>query len=402
MKRIVGFVVLIFIALIPFSLWAQKEEEQAEKTVFQFTDEVLVPQTSVKDQNRSGTCWSFSALSFFEAEILRTTKKEYDLSEMFVVYHNYHEKAEAYVRYHGTMEFSPGGSFGDVLEILKKYGVVPEGDYKGLQYGEDNHVHGELDNILRAYVDAVNKNANRHLTTAWLRGYDGILNAYLGELPTEFTYEKKKYTPKKFAESLGVNFNDYEFYTSYTHHPFYTPFVLEIQDNWRRGMQQNVPLDEMMEIIDNALKNGYSVAWGADVSEKGFMWDKGVAIMPEKPTAETAGMEVMKWAKMSKKERNEFPKNITEPVPEIKVTQELRQAAFDNWETTDDHGMVICGIAKDQKGTKYYKVKNSWTEENPYKGYFYASEAFVRYKTMNIMVNKNAVPKTIRQKCDKK
>lgn len=400
MKRLTLLALTAVFALMVSQVVAQ--DEKKESTGFHFTDEVTVPQTSVKDQHRSGTCWSFSALAFFEAELLRMNKGEYDLSEMFVVYHNYHDKADAYVRYHGTVEFAGGGSFGDVLQVLKKYGAVPEEAYKGLEYGEDNHTHGELDNVLRAYVDAVNKNGNRRLSTVWLRGYDGILDAYFGKIPETFTYKGKSYTPKSFGESLGLKYNDYEFYTSYTHHPFYEPFILEIQDNWRRGMNMNVPLDDLIAIIDNALKNGYSVAWGSDVSEKGFMWKKGVAIMPVKATDEVAGMEALKWSSLSKEERDKRLKEVNEPVPELQVTQDMRQRAFDNWETTDDHGMVIVGIAKDQNGNKYYKVKNSWKDEGIYKGYFYASEAFVRYKTMNIMVNKNAVPTAIRKKFEKK
>ena len=396
MKILASFALLALMGLrAPI---VQAQDGKKDSVNFQFTDVVTVPQTSVKDQHRSGTCWSFSALSFIESELLRMKKGEYDLSEMFVVYHNYHDKAEAYVRYHGTMEFAAGGSFGDVFQVMKKYGIVPEEAYKGIEYGEDNHTHGELDDILRAYVDAVNKNGNRRLSTAWLRGYDGVLSAYLGQIPAEFTYKGKKYTPKSFGESLGLKYEDYESYTSYTHHPFYEPFILEIQDNWRRASVQNVPLDEMMQIIDNALNNGYSVAWGSDVSEKGFMWKKGIAIIPQEPTEEVAGMESLKWSTLSGAEKMQWYDSIHEPVPELKVTQELRQQAFDNWETTDDHGMVIVGIAKDQNGNKYYKVKNSWTEENPHKGYFYASEAFVRYKTMNIVVHKDAVPKDIRKK----
>lgn len=397
MKTLASCAFLAVVGLTTSFVHAQ-DSKKDKGTKFQFTDVVTVPQTSVKDQHRSGTCWSFSALSFIEAELLRMKKGEYDLSEMFVVYNNYHDKAEAYVRYHGTMEFSPGGSFGDVFQVMKKYGIVPEEVYKGLEYGESNHTHEELDNILRAYVDAVNKNGNKHLSTAWLKGYDGVLSAYLGQIPAEFTYKGKKYTPKSYSESLGLNYNDYESYTSYTHHPFYEPFILEIQDNWRRSSVQNVPLDEMISIIDNALNNGYSVAWGSDVSEKGFMWKKGIAIIPQEPTEEVAGMEALKWSSLSKEEKDKWFDSIVQPVPELKITQELRQQAFDNWETTDDHGMVIVGIAKDQNGTKYYKVKNSWTENGPYKGYFYASEAFVRYKTMNIVVHKDAVPANIRKK----
>lgn len=377
-------------------------QEKKDSTNFQFTDEVLVPHTSVKDQYRSGTCWSFSGLGFFEAELMRLGKGEYDLSEMFIVHHNYHDKADRFVRFHGTVEFAGGGAFGDVLQIMKHYGIVPEEVYKGLEYGEENHTHAEMDNILRAYLDAVNKNPNKRLSTAWLRGYDGVLDAYLGKIPESFTYKGKKYTPKSFSESLALPYDDYEFYTSFTHHPFYEPFIMEVQDNWRHAKMQNVPIDEFMQIIDNALQKGYTVGWGSDVSENGFLWKKGIAVIPVKATDETADMEALKWNSLSKEEKEKQLKDITDPVPELKITQELRQHAFDNWETTDDHGMLIVGIAKDQNGTKYYKVKNSWAElNNPYKGYFYASEAFVRYKTMNIIIHKDAVPTAIRKKLKK-
>ncbi|KQM09524.1 MAG: aminopeptidase [Candidatus [Bacteroides] periocalifornicus] len=377
---------------------ALQAQEGEKKGGFQFTDEVTVSTTSVKDQNRAGTCWSYSGLGFFESELLRMKKGEYDLSEMFIVRNTYHDKAVDYVRYHGTMEFAGGGSFKDVVEVLRKHGIVPEEVYKGLNYGEDNHVHGELDAVTKAYVNAVIENSNKHLSTAWLRGYDGILNAYLGVPPTEFTYKGKKYTPKSYMESLGLNLDDYTYITSWTHHPFYQLCKVEIPDNWRRGDDWNVQLDEMMAIIDNSLKNGYPVAWGSDVSEKGFKWRKGVAVIPAKEGEETAGAEVLKWAEMSKEDREKALSEINGPVPEKKITQEMRQLAFDNWETTDDHGMVIVGIAKDQNGNKYYKVKNSWTASGPYKGYFYASEAFVRYKTIDIMVNKKGIPAEIAKK----
>lgn len=388
---------LLVLSLGVATVFAQeKKEEKGEG--FKFTDEVLVKTTSVKDQNRAGTCWSYSALGFFESELLRAGKGEYDLSEMFVVHNAYIGKAEAFVRYHGTVEFAAGGSFKDVQDVLRNDGIVPQDVYEGLNYGEDNHVHGEMDAILRAYVEAVIKNRNRRLSTAWLRGYEGVLDAYLGKLPTSFKYKGKEYTPKSFMKHLGLNMDDYVSVTSYTHHPFWKEFILEIPDNWARGMDMNVPLDDMMAIIDNALKNGYPVGWGSDVSEKGFMYRKGVAVIPAAEGEETSDAEILKWAKLSKAEKEALLESVDQPVPERKITQEIRQKSFDNWETTDDHGMVIVGIAHDQNGTKYYKVKNSWTAKGIYKGYFYASETFVRYKTMDIMVNRNAIPASLRKK----
>ncbi len=393
-----GASALLILALGVATSFAQDKKDEKKDEGFKFTDDAVVKTTSVKDQNRAGTCWSYSALGFFESELLRAGKGEYDLSEMFVVRKAYVGKADAFVRYHGTVEFAGGGSFKDVQEVLRRDGIVPNDVYEGLNYGETNHVHGEMDAILRSYVEAVIKNRNRRLSTAWMRGYEAVLDAYLGKVPEKFKYKGKEYTPKSFMEALGLDMDNYISVTSYTHHPFWKEFILEIPDNWAHGADMNVPLDDMMAIIDNALRNGYPVGWGSDVSEKGFMYRKGVAVIPVKADDETADAEILKWAKLSKEEREKMLKSIDQPVPEMKITQELRQKSFDNWETTDDHGMVIVGIAHDQNGTKYYKVKNSWTAKGIYKGYFYASEAFVRYKTMDIMVNKNAVPKNLRKK----
>ena len=395
--RFAGRLFLTLLLASPLTLLAQEKEEPKEEG-FKFTDVISLPCTPVKDQNRAGTCWSYSGLGFFESELLRMGKGEVDLSEQFIVRNAYHDKAVSYVRYHGTVEFAGGGSFKDVINVLKRDGIVPESVYTGLQYGEENHVHGELDALTRAYVDAVIKNKNRRLSTAWLKGFDGILDAYLGPLPTKFKEGGKEYTPKSYMESLGLNLDDYAFITSFTHHPFYKPFIIEIPDNWARGEDMNVPLDEMMAIIDYSLEHGYPVGWGSDVSEQGFKYNNGVAVIPVKPTAELADSEKLKWSTMTKEERQKMVRDIKSPVPEQQITQEMRQKAFDNWETTDDHGMVIMGIAKDQNGTKYYKVKNSWTADGVYGGYFYASESFVRYKTMDIMVNKNGIPAAIAKK----
>lgn len=367
---------------------------------FAFTDVKVVPGTSVKDQNKSGTCWCFSSLSFFENEILRKTGKEMDLSEMFVVRHCYNDKAIKYVRMYGALNFAQGGSALDVPYVWQNYGIVPEGAYKGLNYGEDKHSHAEMADALTAYVKIIVKKPNRtSLSTAWNQGFNGILDAYLGELPTTFEYEGKTYTPQEFAASLPIDMNDYVGITSFTHHPFYKPFVLEVSDNWLFGQYQNVPINEMKEIVDYALDNGYSVDWAADVSEGGFKWNDGVALMPkEKSESDMEGTELARWVKLSDRDRAAERFKFKGPTEEIEVTQELRQEWFDRQETTDDHGMVIEGRAVDQKGNKYYKVKNSWDTNQVYGGYFYVSEAYFLAKTLNIFLNKEAIPGNLKAK----
>lgn len=387
------------VAVLSFSVYAQKDDKKkSEAKGFKFTDEVVVKTTPVKDQYRSGTCWSFAATALLESELLRMGKGEYDLSEMYFVRSNYHDKAVNYVRFQGKVNFAGGGSFADVLCAFAKYGALPEEAYKGLEYGESNHVHGELDDVAHAYVEGVLRNGNRRLSTAWLRGFDGILDAYLGSVPMQFMYKGVKYTPESFTKSLGINASDYVGFTSFTHHPFYEKFILEIPDNWRRNSDFNVPLEEMIEVIDNSLRNGYAVGWGSDVSESGFIYKKGFAIVPSDNAEELANSEELKWADMSVSKQRARLEEINGPVTQKKITQAMRQEAFDRQETTDDHGMLIVGIAKDQKGNKYYKVKNSWDDSGVYGGYFYASEEFVKYKTTDIMVHRNAVPKAISKK----
>ncbi|MDE5887029.1 MAG: aminopeptidase [Muribaculaceae bacterium] len=379
---------------------APAPEAKPDSTGFKFNDIKINPTTSVKDQNKSGTCWSFSGTSFLEDDVLRRGgDKNIDLSEMYTVRKCYIDKAKKYIRTHGNVNFAPGGSFADVINVVDTYGVVPEAVYDGLNYGEDKHVHGELNNALTAYLNAVLKNPNRKVSTAWLPGFIGILDAYLGPEPTEFTIDGKKYTPQSYAKELGLKGDDFISITSFTHHPFYKPFAIEIPDNWLWAESMNVPLDEMKATIDNALENGYTVAWGADVSEPGFKWAKGFAVLPEpKSEANLEGTELSRWVKLSDKERDKANSDINGPVKEINVTQESRQAGFDNYQTTDDHGMVIVGIAEDQNGNRFYKVKNSWDTNQIYDGYFYVSEPFLLAKTINVMVNKNAVPQAVAKK----
>ena len=369
---------------------------------FQFKDIHTVKTTSVKDQNKSGTCWCFSGTSFFEDEIMRLGGDSLDLSEMFTVYNCYKDKADRYVRYYGQTNFAPGGSLIDVAYVWDRYGVMPETAYNGLGYGEDKHVHGELDGILEAMLKVIVKKPNKKISTAWRNAIEGVLDAYLGIIPATFTYNGKTYTPKSFAESLPVKPADYVALSSFTHHPFYSDFVLEVPDNWLSGRYTNLPLNELKAVVDNALANGYPVAWAADVSEGGFKWKEGVALMPKgKDEGDMDGTELSRWVKLSDKERLEDKYKFDGPVEEITVTQEMRQDMFDSQETTDDHGMEIVGIAEDQNGNHYYKVKNSWDTNQVYGGYIYVSEPFFLAKTMGIYLHKDAVPAKIAKKIKK-
>ncbi len=375
-----------------------KDKKKTEDEGYVFTTVKELKITPVKNQNRTGTCWCFSTLGFLESELLRMGKGEYDLSEMFIVGKNYKEKAEKFVRLHGNLNYAQGGSFEDVLQIWKEYGIVPESVMNGLQYGEDMHVHNELESASRAYLDEIIKNPNRKLSTAWKKGFDGIIDAYLGTAPEKFTYNGKEYTPKSFAAELGINPDDYVSLTSYTHHPFYTEFAIEVEDNWRWANSYNLPIDELMQVFDNAINTGYTIAWGSDVSEKGFTRN-GIGVIPDIESMERSGSDQDRWLGLSTSEKDaEIKKMMEKPCKELEITQEMRQEAYDNYETTDDHGMQIYGIAKDQTGKKFYMIKNSWGTDNKYKGTWYISENFVKYKTMNIVVHKDALPQAIKDK----
>ena len=374
---------------------------QKDTTGFVFTTIKENKITSVKNQNRSSTCWAYSALGFLEAELLRLNKGDHDFSEMFVVYHTMLDRAVNYVRLHGDASFSPGGSFYDVLYCWRHYGIVPDKAMPaGVMYGDTLANHSDLDAAAKAYVDVIAKSTASKISPLWRRPLEAIYETYLGKLPQEFTYKGKKYTPRSFADSFGLNMNDYVSLTSYSHHPFYEAFALEIQDNWRGGMSYNLPIDELMQVMRNAVNTGYTIAWGSDVSEEGFTRN-GIAVMPDvKKGAELTGSDMAHWLGLSKADRR--AELTSRPLPEMTVTQQMRQEAYDNWETTDDHGMLIYGLAKDQNGKQYFMVKNSWGLSGKYKGFWYASEAFVAYKTMNIVVHKNAIPKEILKKLNLK
>lgn len=377
---------------------AAKDSTNANKPVFTVVKEL--PVTTVKDQNRSGTCWAFSTLSFFESEILKNTGKTYDLSEMFVANKTYMDRATMSVRMHGDVSFSQGGSAYDVLYCLQHYGIVPENAMPavGSLIGDSLPNFDEFFEVMTPYVEGIAKSKASKISSAWKNGLQGIIDAYIGEAPKSFTYEGKTYTPQSFLESLGLNLDDYVTITSYTHHPMWSQFAVEVQDNWRWPLSYNVPIEDLTRIIDNALENGYTVAWGGDVTEEGFTRDGlGIAYDMEEVRS-MSGTDADRWFKLSKTEKRSKVDSLGVNIPEIVPTQEMRQIAFDNWETTDDHGMHIYGVAKDQNGREYYMVKNSWGEFGDYKGTWYMTKNFVAYKTMDYMVNKNAIPKDIRKK----
>ena len=397
MKKILA---LSFAALLATGANAAepKDSEKSNKPVF--TTIKANPITSIKDQNRSGTCWAYSTISFLESEILKNSGKTYDLCETFVVSHTYMDRAVKTVRMHGDVSFSQGGSAYDPIYCLQNYGICPEEAMAlpGTPIGDSLNNYNEFFTVMTPYVEALAKSSAKKLTPAWKKGLQGIIDAYIGEKPTEFEYEGKKYTPKTFTESLGLNLDDYVSITSYTHHPFWKPFVVEVQDNWRWHQSYNVPIEELTRIIDNAIMEGYTIMWGGDVSEDGFT-RKGLGIAYDaKLVQNLSGSDAARWLRLPATKKSEKYDSLGVNAPELVPTQEMRQEAYDNWETTDDHGMHIYGIAKDQNGREYYMVKNSWGEYGDYKGTWYMTKAFVTYKLMDMMLNKNALPKDIRKK----
>lgn len=398
MKKIIALALLAVVATGANAKGKKQPKVDPNKPVFTIVKEN--PITSVKDQNRSGTCWAYSTLSYFESEILKNTGKTYDLCESFVANKDYMDRAVQVVRYHGDMQFAQGGSAYDVYYVLKNYGICPENamPFPGSLYGDSLNNFNEFFSLLEPYVEGIATNKASKISNQWKVGFQGILDAYLGKCPENFTYEGKSYTPKSFASSLGLNMDDYVTITSYTHHPFYSQFVVEVQDNWRNPASYNLPMDEMMQIIDNAVMNGYTVAWGGDVSEPGFTRDGLAYMIDAKKMQSLQGSDMARWLGLSAAKRRNIIDSLGCNVPEVQPTQEMRQERFDNWELTDDHGMLIYGIAKDQNGKEYYMVKNSWGEAGKYKGTWYMTKTFIAANTMDYMVNKNAIPANIRKK----
>ena len=395
---------VLFFAVALLSMGASAFAQQraaAEMPEFTFTTVKANPITSVKNQASSGTCWSFSAISFLESEAIRLGNikdeaKYPDFSEFFVVSHSYKERAEKYIRLDGKLGFSAGSGCGDVLEVVRDHGIVPNVEMTGMNYGTALPQQSEMDAVLAGYVEAINRNPNRTLSTAWKRGFNAIVDEYLGEAPESFTVDGKNYTPASYRDAMKINADDYIELTSFTHHPFYTWFSLEVCDNWRWSRSYNVPIDEMMAALDNALENGYTVCWGADVSHSGFTRD-GLGILIDAQATAAAGSDQERWVGPAQGRPAQAPApKIVEAVP----TQESRQIEFDNKTMTDDHGMHIFGIAKDQDGKKYYMVKNSWGETGKYKGIWYVTEAFVRAQTLDLTMHKSALTKDLKKKLD--
>ncbi len=391
---------LLIVAALAMSFGAFAQAPAAPAKTYEFKVVKQLPITSVKNQASSGTCWCFSTISFLESELIRKGVKDpdLDLSEMFVVSKAYQDKAEKYIRLDGALNYGQGSDFGDVLDVINAYGIVPNTVMDGLNYGETRHMHSELAGALTGYLQAIVKVPNRHLSTAWKDGLRGILDAYLGACPETFQYKGKTYTPQQYRDELGLNhLDEYVSLTSFTHHPFYTQFAIEVPDNWRWTPSYNLPIDELMDVMYYAIDNGYTVAWGSDVSENGFD-RQGIGVMPDVAAVEEVGSDQARWVGVSAEDKAKELAAMRENAPEMKITQEMRQKAFDNKETTDDHGMHIFGTAVDQRGTKYFMVKNSWGVTGKYDGIWYCSDSFVRYKTLNILVHKDAIPKAIKAK----
>ena len=383
------------------SLEAQQKEKKTEKENkgYSFTLEKSLPASPVKNQYRTGTCWSFATISFMESELLRTGKGEHDLSELWFARKAYELKAKKYVRMHGSITFGQGGLAMDVMHIWKHFGVLPESAYSGLTPGDTLPVHGELESVLKGYLDAVIQNRNRELSPVWMQGYTGILDAYMGAVPEAWTQDGKWISPREYADGLGLDPDDYVSIGSFLHRPFYEDYFIEIPDNWLWSSIENVSLDEMMEVLDHALDKGYTVCWDADVGEKSYAWNKGIALMPSTEIKDLSGLEQARWSELSDKDKQSLFYDFSSRKVEREITPEIRQEMFDNYQTTDDHLMHITGVARDQDGKKFYMVKNSWgTGTHIYDGYHYVSEAYMRAKTIFFMVHRDAVPQSTAEK----
>jgi len=376
MNKTIKYFSIIFLMGAAMMGVAQEAQEE-QKPIYQFTETVNVPHTSVKSQGSSGTCWCFAGIGFVEAELRRIYGKEFDLSEMFVVRNAWTEKVHKFVNMHGNSTLSQGGEVCDVLYMIDKYGMMPDADYTGMVIGEDRHVHGEMNEVISGVARAVIKNGNKKISPVYPKAVSGVLDAYLGDVPETFTVEGKTYTAKSFAEAYPLDPNNYIEICSFTNVPYYKPYMVEIPDNWTWTPAYNLTLDEMMEAVDYALEHGYTVGWAQDVSNAGFSRKEGVGIVPEDPKDPNLWKEI---------------------VAEKKITDEIHQAAYDNWDAGDDHSMLVVGLAKDQNGNKYYKIKNSWgTANGPFEGYWYCSESYVRLYTIFFTLHKDAISKNLRK-----
>jgi len=356
------FTLLLVLAVtLPAGLGAQ-QPAPAQAPPKTFTDVKVLAATPVKDQGGTGTCWDFSTLSFLESELLRMGRGTFDLSEMFIVDHVYREKADAYYRMHGNNTFAEGGLSHDVLSAIARYGIVRQSDFPGLWPYETRHSHGELQTVLQADLDAVLR-SKPGPSPKWEKGFDALLDVYLGPLPDTIRVDGRAETPREFADQLGINPADYVEFTSLTNMPLWQQGALQTPDNWAHNDKTwNIPLDDAMRVLRHAIENGYTVGIGADVSERSFDQKAGYATWNEGET----------------------------------ITPEARQEGWDRWTTTDDHGMHVVGIARDETGATYYKVKNSWGDVGPYHGFIYMSENYLRAKFDMLLLNKAALPQDIR------
>lgn len=387
-KQFIASCMSLFLILATSSLFAQ----EATDSSYIFKTIADVPATPVKDQHRSGTCWAFAGISFLEAEVLRISDEETDLSEMFIVRHAYSQKGLKYVRLHGSSNFGPGGQGHDVINVVREFGVIPENEYQGLEIGEEKHNHGEMDAVLQGFLDAVVKRRGGKLSPVWFDAYNAILDVYLGKIPVAFD-------GISYSNDLGINADDYVELTSYSIYPFYEQVLLEIPDNWSDDLYYNLPIDALMEVVNHALENGYSICWDGDVSDRGFSHKNGVAIVPEKDVESLDGTERERWEKLTEAEKSKELYSFDKPGTEKHIDQSMRQEHFDNYSSTDDHLMHLTGIVKDQNGTVYYITKNSWDDDSNDKGgYLNMSESYLRLNTVAIMVHKDALPKDLREK----
>lgn len=395
-KIIMRKIALLMALSLPVAVMAQDDlinkikdnQSDSAKKKFEFTEKINLERTSVKNQGKSGTCWSYSTNSFLESEMIRMGKEPVDIAELYTARCVYKERAEAYVRMHGEFSYGDGGACHDVINMYAKYGAMPQSVYSGLNYGTDKNNFGEMQGILKAMLDVVVKNPNKKITPNWKNAFQAVLDVYLGKVPETFDYKGKLYTPKTFAKNVvGINPDDYMEFSSFSYQPYYEKTMLMVPDNWSLDKVYNVKLEDITPTIDNALKKGYTVAWATDVSEKYFSWKNGVAFVPEKD-----------WEDMEEDEQKAL---FNGPKKDRKITAEMRQEAFDNYTTTDDHGMHIVGIVEDQNGKEYYIVKNSWGEKNDYKGYIYVTKAYVQYKTTAFLLHKGGVPSDLISKFKK-
>lgn len=372
------------IAVVVFDAEPRNSEPDSLKTTFAFSDEKVLPVTPVKNQAQSGTCWCFSGIGMVECELLRDGKGEHDLSEMWIVRNIYKEKVAKYVRMHGNSSLSPGGVPDDVVYIISRYGIVPEEVYSGLNDAE-NHNHKELDEAIRTFAQKMVKNDSAVLATEWELQLDSILDRYLGTCPETFVYRGKEYTPKSLAEELDIDTEEYINLTSFSHHPLYATFSLEIPDNWNWSRFGNVTIEDIEAVVEASLKAGHAINWASDVSDPGFRYKDGFAVILENED----GKPVLSAEAIAKGSEQE-----------VTITPEMRQEAFDDYRTTDDHGMLIVGTATDQNGNRFYKVKNSWGETGKYKGFFYVSKPYLLYKTTALLVHRDAVPHEVIKKLE--